>query len=124
MGWISLWMEPLVILLSLAMPSRRNFDILEWLQIDSRSSALSQISATTVYVTMEFVAPNTGIPAAYWLATLLETTQDTLNHNTIDADAVPGISTGIAYDQEHNSFFSSSPLIPNSVNFFSPIKRL
>ena len=71
---------------------------------------------------MKFVAPNTGIPAATGLQ-LSETTQDTLNHDTVDADAVSGISTGIAYDHEHNSFFPHPP-DTEFRNFFSDKKTL
>ena len=61
------------------------FDILEWFQSDSRKFQLpplilknaSSISATTVYVTRDFVAPNTATPAATWLATC-QTAQDNL----------------------------------------------
>jgi hypothetical protein len=46
-----------------------------------------------------------------------------LNHDTVDADAISGISTGIAYDQEHNSFFLH-PLDTEFSNFFTNKKTL
>jgi hypothetical protein len=105
MGWISLWMERCCDLVH-----RRNLDILERLQIkfDFRSSALS-------FQKNESQPRPFTSPWNLWRQTrvfpqltgwqLAEDHARHLNRDTVDADAVPGISTDIAYNQEYNGFF-------------------
>jgi hypothetical protein len=79
-------------------------------QIRSRSSLIPKnasfkFSATARLRHHGIRGAKHGYSRSHWARNLLETTQDTLNHDTVDANAVPGISTDIAYNQEHNSFF-------------------
>jgi hypothetical protein len=110
------WVKPKDLLMIL--------DILEWLQIKLILivSTLPNLSHGRLRHHGIRGAKN-GYSRSYCARNLLETTQDTLNHDTVDADAVPGISTDIAYNQEHNSFFLR-PLDTEFGNFFYGQKDL
>lgn len=77
MRWISLWMEQYMAL-STVLTFLNGFQkviLVVPAPPPHSKERLLQISATTVYVTRDFVAPNTATPAATWLATC-QTAQD------------------------------------------------
>jgi hypothetical protein len=78
MRWISLWMEQFMSLSTL-LTFLNGFKVIPVVPAPPSHSKerLLQISATTVYVTGDFVAPNTATPAATWLAAC-QTAQDIL----------------------------------------------
>jgi hypothetical protein len=99
----------MVILSPLAMPKDLLviLDILEWLQNQIDSRQFGPLIPKTALLQKSQPRPFTS-PWNSWRqirvfpqllgSQLVRTTQDTLNRDTVDADAVPGISTGIAYD--------------------------